>query len=914
MFAKKVIVTLLLFSWCLWGEEHGIRSLSLGGSSVASPGCDGEFFANPARIGLFSRLVIHFEYGWIFSGINDDITSNYLTFSSKVADYFVYGLSYDGGGNNIYRENNLGLTLARKFELSKKLNLNLGTNLRYLTVSYDPSKGTYIPGRDNPSDPIFSSGKHKRALSYDAGIFCSYKDFAFFGASVRNLGKPSLHIQNMLPLKEEFRLGSSLSYKGFTFQIDLLNFAEDGKRKNELRLGTEKESIYKNFDIRIGYNRNFLSFGTSWRIPGLFGGFSLNYTFLYPLTEIRSLNVYDHWIGFTIFGREKAPTLVELKATSIEKDCICRENLCKVRCVVENNGDSTAWGFSSNLRVRAEGDSTYTLIYPSNYIEKLEAGEKKTVYWLFSPGKSGRLSLLFSVDDNGTGFPATRGKIAEKNESNNVCSTFVYVDSPLNVEIKPSIDSLVYSRISVVQEEEPLLPVIFFKSDSATISPFYERFFQEWATRLDENRDIKILVYGFADSNSERGGEALARKRAEAVEAAIELYNPEFQKRVELVDNRDVFAPRISPRDFAQARNEISEENRRVELKIALPFADSLSVDSIIQNISLEEKIVKLIRDNPFVYLFIKAFAESEIEALRGADSLRKIILDTYPEIAGKVRIIAGGPGKKRFLIYPDGQALLYHPVKGLPYVRSVHPIPESPASFTLSISDPSCVVSYHAKITDKKGITYKEFPEEPAPVPSTINWDFKDNWGTFVPSGTQYKLKLALSFGGQYVNYESKPINIRSLEDIIVERTMVLVEFVFDEVIPQSEYLESRMEELAEIIISKSSSGGKFVVGGHTDSLGSESRNTILANDRAKRELDLLYAYLVVRLDLKDTKELAKWLSDHNIEIIAKGYGPLKPMVVYTSKAGVREKINIGDNSTPYGRSINRRVVVEWQ
>jgi outer membrane protein OmpA-like peptidoglycan-associated protein len=138
-------------------------------------------------------------------------------------------------------------------------------------------------------------------------------------------------------------------------------------------------------------------------------------------------------------------------------------------------------------------------------------------------------------------------------------------------------------------------------------------------------------------------------------------------------------------------------------------------------------------------------------------------------------------------------------------------------------------------------------------------------------------------------------------------------VQFVFDETEPTSHFLESRLDGLAFDLIgsAKDAQSPGIQFAGHTDIIGTEKYNLDLSERRAKKELSILRLYLAHHLGFKNTPELEKWFADNNVTIGAAGYGQTKPYSLQAISAdGV--PVVIGDNNTPRGRTINRRVTVE--
>ncbi|MGB9561909.1 MAG: hypothetical protein ACPL6C_03760, partial [bacterium] len=462
-----------------------------------------------------------------------------------------------------------------------------------------------------------------------------------------------------LPIESGFGLAARVY--GFLFKGDILLKKESEKNVRLWAFGIEKESIYKGLGLRAGISTSSFGAGATFRMPDIFGGLVFDYSIVLPRKDIREFTQMNHYIGFTVFLRERKPEGIELKAVSVEKDCICAENLCKIKGVVKNYGTTPACGFSCGLRLRASGDSTYRVVFPFNYVEKLEPEAEETLVWVFNPEKRGKASIIFSVDDDGSGFPRFKGKIDEKDEEDNICSTSVSVDTSLVVKLDHSIDTLFFDSIKVVSEEEPILPLLFFKPNSTSVNPFYNRFIMEWVGRLYENPDVLIEIFGYVDTSSESNNIKLAFDRAENVKHLfVEYGGEELGKRIRISTEHDVYKQRISIKDTQSLwKSAIDEENRRVEIKAVPLYPDTFYIENIFQDIQLDDLTVKEVSSNPGVYLFILAGDTSNVEALKKAHLVRTKIVEKYSDLDGKIRILPKKSIGKRLIIYADASGVL---------------------------------------------------------------------------------------------------------------------------------------------------------------------------------------------------------------------------------------------------------------
>ncbi|HDG68601.1 MAG TPA: OmpA family protein, partial [candidate division Zixibacteria bacterium] len=129
------------------------------------------------------------------------------------------------------------------------------------------------------------------------------------------------------------------------------------------------------------------------------------------------------------------------------------------------------------------------------------------------------------------------------------------------------------------------------------------------------------------------------------------------------------------------------------------------------------------------------------------------------------------------------------------------------------------------------------------------------------------------------------------------------------------SKYLESRLEEFAREIIDKTQIPDNVVkvqLTGHTDIIGTQTYNLKLSQLRAEKELRYLRDLMKFLLNLDTDFELDQWMKENNLTLTAVGKGESEPYYIERYRNGKFEKVLVGDNSLPEGRSVNRRVVID--
>jgi hypothetical protein len=226
-------------------------------------------------------------------------------------------------------------------------------------------------------------------------------------------------------------------------------------------------------------------------------------------------------------------------------------------------------------------------------------------------------------------------------------------------------------------------------------------------------------------------------------------------------------------------------------------------------------------------------------------------------------------------------------------------------------------VDTYTVSIIDKDGNPFRVLATGHGEIPSGVPWDWKDANGNLIdPTGEYYcKLDIRDRLGQTFVT-QSDPIKVEVTKRLQQMETLVIVEFAFDEKISESAFLESRVEYVARRFIEKALEPKKSlsaIVSGHTDVIGMDFRNRELSIERAKKEEENLRRYLIYLLGLGNDTELNGWLRAHNTTLEYKGYADAVPYIITKWKDDKLVEENIGDNKNPEGRTINRRVVIDF-
>ena len=121
-------------------------------------------------------------------------------------------------------------------------------------------------------------------------------------------------------------------------------------------------------------------------------------------------------------------------------------------------------------------------------------------------------------------LPRIHGKIDEEDWDNNTGVGEFYVYAPVEATITPAQTALSVTKMSVYQEEEPIIPFVFFDVKSTDIDERFNRMLSIVASRLATNPDATLLIRGYYSQYSEGdtlNGWSLAQNRAESVKSRL---------------------------------------------------------------------------------------------------------------------------------------------------------------------------------------------------------------------------------------------------------------------------------------------------------------------------------------------------------------------------------------------------------
>jgi len=891
-----LIVLLAIGSWCgefRWSAKN--TGMADCGYSVALDGAS--VFYNPAHAGAFSGGVLTFGYGLPLAGIESDAKSMYIAYSRPLGWEAGAALKCNYESIPGYKLLRLGGDFAYRFEIAGTLTVAAGID--WLQRNFD----------DIPiDDPIRAGGTTASGIAVNAGLLWQPNDKIGIGISAIDINEPKLALENDASATElPLRLGIGVSYRLINYftpeiAVSWRSFVIGEKENPELRVGFFGGLPSGILKWRCGTTQHVFNIGAGWHTSSMFGGLDIDYALGLPLeSSLLGAGETQHYFGISITGKQVRKRKGDLEIQQLQFSGEMNANKpVDITITIRNRGAITIESIPLSLAVNDGGK--WKTIYPSQYVDLLEPGDTAVVQWTWKPKSEGIYTLNAAVDDDGSTVPLVSGHIDEKNENNNLISRNITISSADTLAINPEVSSLSATQVIVKVEEEPVVPVAFFQPGSAKLDSAAIVLADIFVNRFSQNPDAELHIFGYYDeSDGDANPESLALARADAFRASILSYAPKLADRIFIDRSHDVRSTRISSR-FSTGTTQITEENRRVEF--------STSIKSFPDGVVTKELALELIERNPeFLLVILSERDESSTfaEGLGKSDSIRNLLIRRDSNL--EKRIVAESKlSEESGIVYqvdPDG--LIVRPRERYPIAEQWRePDPptnviridrkgfESATGWELSAKCLDCEFSHVIDI----GIG------EP---PDSIVWDWTLGNRRYIAPNYQYQIFIKIDLPDSSREFVSQQeINVIPRQRVEAIENMLLVEFVFDESEPLSKYLERRLFNFAHEFVVRVDSGysQKAEIQGHTDNIGTERRNLELSEQRAKREYNLMRDFIAYFADVS-LENLDRWLAEHNCEISYKGYAFEKS---YT----LRGKL-IGSNDTPYGRSINRRVTLEY-
>ncbi len=927
-------------------DETSPRAIGMGGAYTALA-FDG--FApiwNPGAMDAFSNISLSLGYSAFNVGIDGDfVQEGAISTVLKLDRRFLFGsfgLSYIQFLSDIYSEGKITFGYSKRIIGEPDgVCLSLGLNGGIYRSNFNLANST---GFDQ-NDPILNNKTSKATYTIDAGIFIRPIRNLTFGASVKNINKPNIAISDVeggeLPVK--IRAGLAMPMKVITPSFEVEYTMDAPSDKNIDIHGGIEAKFGKNLAIRTGWNRHDVTFGFGYYKPGKNSSWSADYAISYPIaTELSKDYVTTHRVGFNLWV---TPPEVPIRDLALVKSSFgvnpknaMKDEEVEILAQIENRGEIIERKVFMSLYYR-NSDGEYVLIVPVERIT-IHPDEIIDLSWNWTPPDRGEFKIYFSIDNTGKKLPGVHGKIKEVDESNNIDSTTLVVYDISKGDVIPEERLLSVSQLMLYQEEEPIIPIVFFDKNSTDINPRFDMMLKIVAGRLNTTPSAVLEIYGYYDVDTDdRDTAELAIVRSETVKKRllalgapadqVKIVKTEYDKSQSRAGN-----PRIQwiPKDKIR----MHDENRRVELitkviedkdfKIDLSFAvNALQPNSYEPLSSNIEKIKSILNENHEIVILVEGYAKSEENSdmsFTRAATVTKWLRSQIDEML-KDRIyihleINDEASENHVCVFPNAEAVVYRPKVADKVLEDFQVEGSEENLVTINVTSDAGVDSYSVYIVNSKGNIVRTLDSGKPPVPSTLSWDWRDNAGHFLDFDDEYFVKLGLwdKMGGKFItSSDTMAIRVFKIGEKI--ENLVLIIYLFNEDQPQSKYLESRTEYVARRLIYRAQKGDYKLfatVSGYTDSIGPEYANDDVSTKRAEHYLDRLQKYMKYLLNLNTDEQFAKWLKDHHVMIKAKGLGAKDPCFIYRWNQNKRtsERVMLGDNSLPEGRTINRRVFLE--
>lgn len=960
-------------------DNMGARPLGLGRAYVGIADDGNAPLWNPAGMSFYKERIVSSMFSRLYWGIdNDAIGEGQLGYVHHFRKNGDVGINAVMLFSNLWQETRI--TASYSHNIGR--HLSLGVNGRLLrnevlqnNITYSDQPGASDHGIINPiNDPFFANnGWNKMGFTGDVGLMYRPNRQLAVGLMAANVTQPDMSFAGIgetgqVPMS--IRAGASYwIHDQILPAMDVQYLMSEVNGGNQIHHynGLEWWFTGKMMALRAGYNASLggegydpteLAFGFTYRSKKALD-LQVDYAFIYPLSEVRETGATSHKISASLRFLPPPEKLYDLalrssKMTIYPRDAQIGETIT-ITAIVENLGERAVGGYNVSLYYQDKDHGWTRATKHITVDEKLEIGAEKKIEFKWIAPDRGHYQLFATVDDDGTMIPAIRNQIDEIDEENNTGAIEVDVFGLPKGTIAPVENTLEISQVTLIREEEPVIPIFFFNPGEDRVEERFHRLQEILGARLRDNPDIDIDLYGFYDPESDGVtpalGDRLAENRAKAVRSVFMRFEQIASERIHVIDPLKYDASRSraglpaehQPQDVPLAM----AENRRVQMvtrvrgfedwKPVIFFdksSDRVEATSLNDLRSRAAQVKEIMERNPEVIFQMEGFVSSgevanrskEVDlsfdrAFRVKQRLGEILGEDFVQKYGKQLFIRGNTdtyadrGKVEVAI--DGEGLIYRPLEGRMAAKG-YELNNDQTNFVHITSDVEAGVdTYTVLIVDSDGKVFRILSAGTGSVPSGAPWDWKDAEGNLISPDQEYFCKLEIKDRlGQTFTTVSEPIAVNVSKRQQQLETLVIVQFSFDEKISESGFLESRVEYVARKFIQKALEPKKkltAVVSGHTDIIGMEHRNRELSIDRARKEEENLRRYLIYLLGLGDNNELNAWLRAHNTTLSYQGYSNREPYEITKWVNNELVEETIGNNEVPEGRTVNRRVVIDF-
>lgn len=928
-------------------DIEGARAIGMGGAYSASA-TDGLAPAwNPGAMDAFRVMALNLSYSAYHIGITDDYlhqgAAGYVLHLDRKFKYGSIGIGLAQFLSGVYSQGAYSIGYSKRLwgQPDSKC-LSLGAMFVLWNSGFNSSGFSEF----NSGDPVIRGKTGSMVYSVDAGAFLRPSKTITAGISAKNLTQPDVSISqngsSKLPI---------IIRGGLAFNFDFLNPALEveyslnapANKNLGIHIGAQK-SFSKNFAIRAGWNRNDISIGAGYFHPGEKYGWGIDYAITYPMaTQIAKDYLTTHRIGFDLTVQPPPVPIEDLAIVKNSVQIIPNKALIgeevTITAKIENKGEIPENKVGLTIYYQNQ-IGEWVFAAPPQKVN-IGTGEVITITQKWVPPARGNYAIYVAIDDDGKKLPAVHGKIEESDEDNNIGYADLTVFKKPEGTIEPKNQKLAVSKLLLYQEEEPIVPMVFFGANSATVDPRFDRMMKIISSRMANNPNVVLEVKGYYDRGSDDVNMPvnLALERARAVKKRlIELGVP--GERITVAErNYDMSSSRAGiPEEqvILRDRQMMHEENRRVEITAWFETGSDFLARTTVRTdgtfnqddlLRWMPHINQLLSNNEEVIIIceghtsVKDKSAGDIafeNAAKIANWLKEQVGSRFAERIYVHQSITDEIPTNEVWVFPTPEGVVYRPREADRVLEVDSLIGEEENLVTISAEVDAGVDSFSVSIINTEGKTVRTLAEGKGQIPKGLAWDWTDETGTLLDFDEKYFAKLQVwdKMGEQLVTH-SDTMAIEIVKTGKRIEALIIVMFLFNQDNPQSKFLESRIEYVARKLIHRAQKEQAQIIAtvtGHTDSIGPEYANLSLSTNRANQELNNIKRYLKYLLRLDSEADVDKWLEERHVTIRAKGFGESKPYTIYcwdpTTHTSV--KYALGNNHLPEGRILNRRVMLE--
>jgi len=768
----------------------------------------------------------------------------------------------------------------------------------------------------DPNDPLFGGKSSVADYGFDIAMLALYRWFGF-GVVVYNVKKPNLSLvgDEAGKLERTYRTGFSV----MPTRVLNLFFAMDRGERFSVSFDAGCEYFFMNrLYLRAGAEANkkgLVTVGAGCGIPVRTMRF--DYALLIPSQkELLQTGTTSHHfsISYTIPPKPAYPDLA-VESFALNYHHLEQGETLRYSALIKNVGENSSGAFDITVNFKLD-DSTITRKF--NLKDGLEFGESRRIDGALFLDKAGQYLAQLIVD--------SENRIREKSEVNNSAVDSFLVSPQIHGDLKLTHTTLNVEELTYLVEEQPIIPIVFFNAGEDRVPERYQQMLRIVASRAIANPSVKLVLFGYIDTLTDPQSwetERLHLKRARAVkELLLSMGIP--SNRVEVKESGYLPTSSRAGKRFEilskEDRARVSDENRRVEIKVE-PIEPFQTIKLTGKQIIPPDKVrllKRLMSENPDLILIVKGYGNERnpYETLARLDSVRNVFIGADSSFESRVALFLNYAENETIYITISPDAIIYHPVQ----TRFSEPVGISKDAeineISISAFSGFPIDTYRVEIIDDKGELVKNLVAGNGTPPKSVRWDWYDESGNIVTPDRRYICRLYLKDSRGFSKVvHSDTISVQVLKREIKREHLIIVEFNFDEILPLSDYLESRVYFMAKDIVDRVRRNPlrrEIEIVGHTDVIGEDARNKVLSEERALKEGNYIRILMTYLNSLKSADEFFRWLSQSQVKWDLRGLGSSEPFVVRSSRAGVISERLVGDDNLPEGRSINRRVVLQ--